>query len=115
MQAQPRVSGDRSHLSPVYGKYAPDAARVTETTDIISELDAVLADGVRVEKRTEKVYRLWNRAGERHAEKSDDVMAATEAVVAEKGRIDAANRFFGFLAGVATAGIVAVLAYAVFS
>lgn len=115
MQPMQRVSGDRSHLSPVYGKYAPEAVRITETTDIIDELDAVLNAGDRIPRKTEKVYGLWQRAGARHEEKGEDVIAANSSISAAQARIDAGNRFVGFLAGVATVVVVAASAWAVFS
>ena len=114
MQAMPRVTGDRSHLSPVYGKYAPEAARITETTDLITELDAVLSGGERVQKRTEKVYGLWERAGSRHEEKGADVVAANAAITFAQARVDAGNRLLGFFAGVLTMAVVAASAWAVF-
>jgi|GEM_PF-3535127 len=109
-----RVSGDRSHLSPVYGKYAPDAARVTETTEIVEELNTVLAGGERVVKRTEKVYGLWQRAGDRHEEKGEDAIAAARVVADQQRAIARKNQVWAFLAGVAATVTVTVSMWAVF-
>ncbi len=114
MKEKKRVSGFRSLLSPVYGKYAPDTPRVTETTEIISEMDAVLATG-RVEQRTDKVYGLWNRAGERHAEKGDAVIAANSSFDQQHAQVYVANRTWGVMAGFATAAVIAICAWVIFS
>ena len=109
-----RVSGDRSHLSPVYGKFAPKGARITETTDIIDKLDAVLAAGDKVEHRTDKVFGLWEKKGARQAEKSEDVIAAATTMNSVQARVESNNRVAAFFAGVLTTVVIGISAWLVF-
>ena len=74
-----RLSGDRSVLSTVFGRFAPAQPRETESVKIADKLDDVLAKPG-IDKRTDKVYGLWNRAGQRDQQKTQDAMSAADAM-----------------------------------
>ena len=79
MSQPPRLRGDRSMLSTVFGRFAPTKSRMTESVKIADKLDEVLAQPG-VDKRTDKVYGLWHRAGQRQQQKAQDVMSAADTM-----------------------------------
>lgn len=76
--------------------------RLTETTEIVQEIQAV-ASAPRVEKRTEKVYGLWEQGGRRHRQKSNAAALASGVIEAGYTEVEKRNRRIGLAALVVTA------------
>jgi hypothetical protein len=79
MSQPQRLRGDRSVLSTVFGRFAPTKPRMTESVKIADRLDEVLAQPS-IDKRTDKVYGLWNRAGQRDQQKTQDALSAADTM-----------------------------------
>ena len=114
MQPVQRVEGERSHLSTVFGRYAPEAQRITETAHMVAQLDDLLAPEARVPRRTEKVYGLWERVGERQEAKVGDVVSATEELDTQDALRKRRDQVFSFVAGMLTMGGFLGLAWVLF-
>lgn len=102
MHQPTHTAGDRSHLSPTMGRFAPAQPRLTETTEIVQEIEAV-ASGPRVEKRTEKVYGLWEQGGRRHQQKGNAAAFASGAIEAGYTDVEKRNRRIALAALAVTA------------
>ena len=106
MQQPNHTVGERSVVSPTMGRYAPPKPRLTETTEIVQQLETIAAPGKRVAKRTEKVYSLWERGGDRHERKSRDAAFASGVIDTRHDLIEKGNRrlaIVGIVAAAATA------------
>ena len=111
MQHGERIRGERSILSPSYGRYRRDTVQPTESVRILDELKEVLAEGSRVERRTEKVYGLWWLAQRRQTIKASEIVEASDVIGEAAERENLRSRRIALVA--TAAALVAVFALAI--